>query len=166
MVADTPLETWERIMAVNATGTFLGSKHAIPEMKRSGGGSIVNMSSGAGIVGNADGTAYGPAKGAVKILTKTTAHQYATRWDTGQLHPPGPYRHAHAPRPDPRDGRARRPHRQHSHGKDRNAGGDCVRGAVPSLGRIILCHGYRIADRRGSGEHVVARLGGRDYNRE
>lgn len=90
LVADTPLETWERIMAVNATGTFLGSKHAIPEMKRSGGGSIVNMSSGAGIVGNADGTAYGPAKGAVKILTKTTAHQYAREGIRANSIHPGP----------------------------------------------------------------------------
>ncbi len=90
LVADTPLETWERIMAVNATGTFLGSKHAIPEMKKSGGGSIVNMSSGAGIVGNADGTAYGPAKGAVKILTKTTAHQYAREGIRANSIHPGP----------------------------------------------------------------------------
>ena len=90
LVADTPLETWERIMAVNATGTFLGSKHAIPEMKRSGGGSIVNMSSGAGIVGNADGTAYGPAKGAIRILTKTTAHQYAREGIRANSIHPGP----------------------------------------------------------------------------
>ena len=90
LVADTPLETWERVMAVNATGTFLGSKHAIPEMKRSGGGSIVNMSSGAGIVGNADGTAYGPSKGAVKILTKTTAHQYAREGIRANSIHPGP----------------------------------------------------------------------------
>lgn len=90
LVADTPLETWERVMAVNATGTFLGSKHAIPEMKKSGGGSIVNMSSGAGIVGNADGTAYGPAKGAVKILTKTTAHQYAREGIRANSIHPGP----------------------------------------------------------------------------
>ncbi len=90
LVADTPLETWERVMAVNATGTFLGSKHAIPEMKKSGGGSIVNMSSGAGIVGNADGTAYGPAKGAVKILTKTTAHQYSREGIRANSIHPGP----------------------------------------------------------------------------
>ena len=90
LVADTPLETWERVMAVNATGTFLGSKHAIPEMLKAGGGSIVNMSSGAGIVGNADGTAYGPAKGAVKILTKTTAHQYALEGIRANSIHPGP----------------------------------------------------------------------------
>ena len=90
LVTDTPLETWERIMAVNATGAFLGSKHAIPEMKKSGGGAIVNMSSGAGIVGNADGTAYGPAKGALKILTKTTAHQYAREGIRANSIHPGP----------------------------------------------------------------------------
>ena len=90
LVADTPLETWERVMAVNATGTFLGSKHAIRAMKKSGGGSIVNMSSGAGIVGNADGTAYGPAKGAIRILTKTTAHQYAREGIRANSIHPGP----------------------------------------------------------------------------
>ena len=90
LVADMPLDTWNRIIAVNATGTFLGSKHAIPEMLKAGGGSIVNMSSGAGIVGNADGTAYGPAKGAVKILTKTTAHQYALEGIRANSIHPGP----------------------------------------------------------------------------
>ena len=90
LVADTPLETWERIMSVNATGAFLGSKHAIPEMIKAGGGSIVNISSGAGIVGNPDGTAYGAAKGAVRILTKTTAHQYALQGIRANSIHPGP----------------------------------------------------------------------------
>ena len=76
VVHETSLETWQRVMAVNSTGAFLGSKHVIPEMKKDGGGSIVNMSSGAGIVGNDNGAAYGPSKGASRILTKATAAQY------------------------------------------------------------------------------------------
>jgi len=58
IVDQTKLDTWERVMAVNSTGAFLGCKHVIPEMKKDGGGSIVNMSSGAGIVGNDNGAAY------------------------------------------------------------------------------------------------------------
>ena len=44
LVDETSLEMWEEVMAVNSTGPFLGTKHAIPEMKKAGGGSIVNMS--------------------------------------------------------------------------------------------------------------------------
>ena len=76
LVDETSVEAWDEVMGVNARGVFLGSKHAIPEMKKAGGGSIVNMSSGAGLVGNPDGAAYGASKGAVRILTKATAAQY------------------------------------------------------------------------------------------
>ncbi|MCH8089063.1 MAG: glucose 1-dehydrogenase [Chloroflexi bacterium] len=76
LVDETSVEAWDEVMGVNARGVFLGSKHAIPEMKKAGGGSIVNMSSGAGLVGNPNGAAYGASKGAVRILTKATAAQY------------------------------------------------------------------------------------------
>src|SRR5207237_9836857 len=57
-------EAWNKIMAVNATGTFLGMKHAIPEMKKAGGGSIVNISSISGITGQrAIHVAYTASKG-------------------------------------------------------------------------------------------------------
>ena len=152
-------------MAVNATGAFLGSKHAIPEMKKSGGGSIVNMSSGAGIVGNADGTAYGPSKGAVKILTKTTAHQYAMDGIRANSIHPGPIDtpmlHAQTREAAEKgDAVANIPMGAH-----RDSGGDSIRGAVPGLGRVVLCHGNRASDRRGSGERVVARPETRYYNR-
>jgi NAD(P)-dependent dehydrogenase (short-subunit alcohol dehydrogenase family) len=72
------MDGWEQIMAVNATGTFLGVKHAIPEMKRVGGGSIVNLSSVSGFVGQYFvHPAYSASKGAVRILTKRFAVQYA-----------------------------------------------------------------------------------------
>ena len=122
------------IMAVNATGTFLGSKHAIPEMKKSGGGSIVNMSSGAGIVGNADGTAYGPAKGAVKILTKTTAHQYAREGIRANSIHPGPIDTPMLHAQTREMSEQGRPHREHPDGSHRDAGGDCVWGALPGVG--------------------------------
>jgi NAD(P)-dependent dehydrogenase (short-subunit alcohol dehydrogenase family) len=74
-----PLDTegWHRIMAVNTTGVFLGTKHAIPAMQRAGGGAIVNISSIMGFVGGESGhPAYHASKGAVRIFTKATAVQY------------------------------------------------------------------------------------------
>ena len=65
-------------MDVNAKGVFLGSKASIPEMRRAGGGSIINISSISGIIGQ-DGIqpVYNASKGAVRLLTKSTAIQYA-----------------------------------------------------------------------------------------
>jgi NAD(P)-dependent dehydrogenase (short-subunit alcohol dehydrogenase family) len=77
-VAD-PLDTegWRRIMEINATGVFLGTKSAIPAMRRSGGGSIVNISSIMGFVGGEGGhPAYHASKGAVRIFTKAMAVKY------------------------------------------------------------------------------------------
>ena len=67
---------WDRVMDVNAKGIFLGTKYAIPEMRKVGGGSIINISSIAGLVGGTT-AAYGASKGAVRIFTKSTAIQYA-----------------------------------------------------------------------------------------
>ena len=71
-------DQWDRVMDVNAKGVFLGTKAAIPEMRKAGGGSIVNISSVAGVVGGPPTTAYGASKGAVRLLTKSTAIQYAS----------------------------------------------------------------------------------------
>ena len=77
-IEDTTGEDWDRIMEVNAKGTFLGIKHAIPAMRQAGGGSIVNISSTAGLVASPSGSAsYTASKGAVRLLTKATAIQYA-----------------------------------------------------------------------------------------
>jgi 3(or 17)beta-hydroxysteroid dehydrogenase len=69
---------WDTVMAVNAKGVFLGMKHVIPLMKKAGGGAIVNISSISGFVGQ-DGVhmAYNASKGAVRIMTKTAAVQFA-----------------------------------------------------------------------------------------
>ncbi len=75
---ETTVEDWDRIMGVNAKGVFLGTKQAIPAMRRAGGGSIINISSTAGLVGSPDGSpSYTATKGAVRLLTKSTAIQYA-----------------------------------------------------------------------------------------
>ena len=75
-VEETTGELWDTVMDVNAKGVFLGIKAAIPEMRRNGGGSIVNISSVAGLIGSRL-SAYGASKGAVRLLTKSTAIQYA-----------------------------------------------------------------------------------------
>lgn len=70
-------EAWHRIMNVNATGVFLGTKYAVQAMKANGGGSIVNLSSIAGIIGS-EGIhmAYNASKAAVRLMTKSTAVQH------------------------------------------------------------------------------------------
>ena len=74
---ETTEEIWDEVMDVNTKGTFLGTKSVIPEMRKAGGGSIINISSGAGITGSQRNTAYHASKGAVRIFTKSAAIQYA-----------------------------------------------------------------------------------------
>jgi len=76
-VEETSEELWERAMAVNARGVFLGTKLAIPELRRAGGGSIINISSIYGIVGSETSASYHASKGAVRLFTKAAAIQYA-----------------------------------------------------------------------------------------
>jgi 2-keto-3-deoxy-L-fuconate dehydrogenase len=70
---ETALDTWEDVFAVNARGTFLCCKHAIPSMVARGGGAIVNMGSVAGLVGLRNRAAYCASKGAVIALTRALA---------------------------------------------------------------------------------------------
>jgi cyclopentanol dehydrogenase len=77
-IEETTEEDWDRIMAINVKGVFLGTKWALPAMRRAGGGSIVNISSTAGLVGSPGRTAaYTATKGAVRLFTKATAIQHA-----------------------------------------------------------------------------------------
>jgi NAD(P)-dependent dehydrogenase (short-subunit alcohol dehydrogenase family) len=77
-IEERAAEEWDRVMAVNAKGVFLGTKHAIPAMRRGGGGSIVNISSVAGIGQSLhQEPAYAASKGAIRIFTKVTASQHA-----------------------------------------------------------------------------------------
>jgi NAD(P)-dependent dehydrogenase (short-subunit alcohol dehydrogenase family) len=75
-VADYTLDEWNRVMAVNLNGVFLGLRHEIPQMLAQGGGAIVNTSSGAGLVGFAALPAYVASKHAVLGLTKAAALAY------------------------------------------------------------------------------------------
>ena len=87
-VEDTTSDEWDQVMNINAKGVFLGAKHAIPAMRKAGGGSIINISSVAGLVGNAFSSAYNASKGAVRLFTKSTAIQYAAEGiRSNSIHP-------------------------------------------------------------------------------
>jgi NAD(P)-dependent dehydrogenase (short-subunit alcohol dehydrogenase family) len=82
------LEEWERVIAVNQTGVFLGMKNTIPSMRRAGGGSIVNISSVHGLIGSPNGIAYHASKGAVRLMSKQAAVEYGPeRIRVNSLHP-------------------------------------------------------------------------------
>lgn len=89
-IEHTTVEEWDTVMAVNARGVFLGTKHAIPVMRDAGGGSIINISSTAGLVGSPRGGAYGSSKGAVRLFTKYTAIQHAEEGIRANSIHPGP----------------------------------------------------------------------------
>jgi 3(or 17)beta-hydroxysteroid dehydrogenase len=72
-IETTTLADWRKVNAVNAEGVFLGCRQAVRAMKETGGGSIVNLSSVAGIIGDASSLAYCAAKGAVRLMTKSAA---------------------------------------------------------------------------------------------
>ena len=72
-IEETTLEDWRRVMAVNLDSTFLGCKHVLGAMRKTGGGSIVNLSSVSGIVGGHNLAAYNASKGRVRLLTKSVA---------------------------------------------------------------------------------------------
>ena len=76
-VEDTTTALWDNQMAVHAKGAFLGTRAAIPLMRKAGGGSIINISSIYGIIGSPTSTAYHAAKGAIRTFTKAVAIQYA-----------------------------------------------------------------------------------------
>jgi 3(or 17)beta-hydroxysteroid dehydrogenase len=74
---DTPFADWKKILTINVDSVFLGCKTAIPAMRRAGGGSIINMSSVAGLTATPYATAYGASKATVRQLTKSVAQYCA-----------------------------------------------------------------------------------------
>ncbi|ANY68459.1 hypothetical protein BBD42_19755 [Paenibacillus sp. BIHB 4019] len=72
-VEEETVERWDKVQSVNSRGVFLGLKYAVPEIRKAGGGSIINISSIFGIIGAGGEAAYHASKGAVRLLTKTTA---------------------------------------------------------------------------------------------
>ncbi len=88
-IEDVTLDEWNRVMNVNSTGVFLGTRAVIPAMRAAGGGSIVNISSQLGLVGTDNSSPqYQASKGSVRLLTKATAIQYARdRIRANSVHP-------------------------------------------------------------------------------
>lgn len=79
---------WDFVQAINVKGVFFGVKHAIPHLKKAGGGSIINLSSIYGLVGAPDVPPYHASKGAVRLMTKTDALLYAPdRIRVNSIHP-------------------------------------------------------------------------------
>jgi NAD(P)-dependent dehydrogenase (short-subunit alcohol dehydrogenase family) len=89
-VEQTPLDAWERTMRVNLTGAWLGLKAAIPALRVTGGGSIVNVGSVDALVGRGSGTAYQASKGGLRMLSKSAATQYAVEGIRVNSVHPGP----------------------------------------------------------------------------
>jgi len=79
LIADITEEEWNRVISVNLTGVFLGTKYAIPEMLKGGGGVIINTSSVAAVSPRRYAGAYSAAKAGVIQLTRTTALEYARK---------------------------------------------------------------------------------------
>jgi NAD(P)-dependent dehydrogenase (short-subunit alcohol dehydrogenase family) len=118
---DTSEEDWDRQMDVNLKGTFYGIKYAVPAMKDSGGGSIINMSSIAALVGIPDRAAYCAAKGGILALTRATAIDHVSEGIRVNCIAPGtvetPWIHRiTAGYDDPEEARARMQNRQ-PHGR-------------------------------------------------
>ncbi|WP_042346914.1 SDR family NAD(P)-dependent oxidoreductase [Bacillus massiliigorillae] len=74
---ETSVAEWNKVMDINLTGAFLGMKHVIPVMMENHGGSIINISSIAGLTGGSGASPYTASKGALRLLTKATAIDYA-----------------------------------------------------------------------------------------
>ena len=90
-VTETPTETWERVMAINLKGVFLGCKYGIPAMVRSGGGSIINVASFVALMGAATAQiAYTTSKGGVLAMTREIAVEFARRGIRANALCPGP----------------------------------------------------------------------------
>ncbi len=90
-VIDTPVDAWDRVMAVNVRGVYLGCKYAIPQMLEQGSGSIINVSSFVAILGcSVPQDAYTASKGAVAALTRSLAVQFAGRGVRSNAISPGP----------------------------------------------------------------------------
>ena len=90
-VIDTPVDAWDRVMAVNVRGVYLGCKHAIPRMLEQGSGSIINVASFVAILGcSVPQDAYTSSKGAVLALTRSLAVQFAGRGVRSNSISPGP----------------------------------------------------------------------------
>src|SRR5205814_8939729 len=140
------LEGWQRLIAVNQTSVFLGTKLAAEQMAKTGGGSIVNISSIMGFVGGPSGhPAYSASKGAVRIYTKSAAVRYGPMGIRVDSVHPG-YNAADAECDQCQ--RARRQDCADPAAPARRADRSRVRRAIPRLRRGVVRHRHRTGNRR------------------
>ena len=158
----TSTELWDRILDVNSKGVFLGTKAAIPAMRAAGGGSIINISSIAGMVGlapaNGAAAAYAASKGSVRLLTKSTAVQYGAEGIRCNSVHPGFIETAMTELRLSVPGRSRRGGCRDTDSADRYGGRHRQRGAVPGVGRVVVHDGQRDGHRRRLDGAVNSRL--------
>ena len=156
-------DAWDKLMEINAKGVFLGIKYAVPEMRKVGGGSIVNISSISGLVGqDFVHMGYNASKGAVRILTKSAAVQYAKEGiRVNSVHPgfmpPMRTSIATADPEVPKQTLANVPANDAgkcSHGERRQAGGGRLRRVVPGFRRGFVHH----RNRAGRGRRIYGPL--------
>ena len=102
-VTEMPLEVWDQMMAVNLRSQMLTCKHAIASMVDRGGGSVINMSSGAASSGDLTRTAYSVSKSAIATLHQVRGHPVRAPGRPGQRHPARPGAHRSRAGPDPPD---------------------------------------------------------------
>ena len=146
-IEDTSEELWDNIFDINAKGVFLGTKAAIPEMRKAGGGSIINISSVAGLIGSWRAPAYGATKGAVRLVHQVHRHPVRRRGHPLQLGSPRHHRDAH----DHANPLARRrvppgvagPHAHRTRRPGRGCGLGC---AVPRLRRVLVHDRQRVGN--------------------
>ena len=144
-LADTTEEEWDRVFAVNAKGTFLWLRAALPKMIAGGGGSIITIASQIALSGGRGSASYGASKGAVISLTRSVALDYAVDKMRANVIASGaidtPFLHrsfAHKPDPVAAHQRSARPP---SDGPFRHGRGGCQGGFVPFQGGVFLHHG-------------------------
>ena len=146
-VEDTTPELWDEIMDINSKGVFLGTKCAIPEMRKAGGGSIVNISSVAGLIGDAVLGGLRRLQGVRAVADQGDGNDLRQGRDKGQLGPSRGHRDADdGPEPAEQRGDTAAVHRAAPAGEGRAAGGRGLRGAVPGIRRVFVHDGQRAGD--------------------
>ena len=115
-VGELPVDEWDRAIDVNLSGTFYVCRAALPHLVEAGGGSIVNLTSVAGLRAWAEDAAYNASKAGVELLTRTIAVEYGPHGVRANCLAPGRHRRRHD-RPGHRSRRAPRAAAKHSLGR-------------------------------------------------
>ncbi|GIT02388.1 MAG: hypothetical protein CM1200mP27_10130 [Chloroflexota bacterium] len=141
----TQRQEWDRVMDINAKGVFLGTKAAIPEMRKAGGGSMLIYPLYRGFPPQSYvSSVYNASKGAVRIFTKSTAIQYASESIRAKFPSTQARLNSHDCFSGRRPGSDSRVHSTHSPRPERRARRRGLRGALPGIGRVIFVTGSEL----------------------